>query len=199
MKKFLFVFSFILLPMCANAAYCLVMCGTNDTTQSFCNTKSNWCGSSSDTTIESVGVNPNSLSTRYCTPLYGAFGGTLSVNTYIVCYATPEECMYTNWTSQSGGKELLSGHSCREDHVNTAASGMANKWRCAKNYYCANCTGGIGYKTGSVATTITCTACPNSGLTSGPEMDSITDCYLPAGTFADTTGTYTRDNCPYQN
>ena len=199
MKKFIFVLSFILLPMCANAAYCLAPCNTNTTTQNFCNYKTGWCGSSSMQTIESVGVNPSSLSTLYCTPLFGNMQ-TPTSGTYIVCYASQEECYNpTTWTASTTGKEYISGKRCTSNGANLASYGPANRWRCTQNYYCANCTDGIGYKTGSAASTITCTACQDSGLTSGPEMDSITDCYLPAGTFTDTTGKYTRDKCPYQN
>lgn len=151
-------------------------------------------------TIESVGVNPSSLSTTYCTPLYGPFTTTLSNNTYIVCYATQEECYYKKWTSQSGGKELLSGIQCRADNANSVSYGAANRWRCAKNYYEAN---GKSIVTGSVASVITCTACPNngstSGLTDGPGKSSITSCYIPSGTYSETTGTYTTPDCYYQN
>ena len=194
MKKFLLFVVLMLSPTYLYAAYCLVPCNTNTTTQNFCNYESGWCGSSSNQTIESVGVKPSSLSTIYCTPLFGHMQ-TPTSGTYIVCYATQEECYNpTTWTASTTGKEYIQGQRCTSNGANTASYGSANIWRCAANYYATNTT--TGYKQGSAASTISCSACPGGGK-SNPASYSITQCCKNAVTGTDTTGTYNRPSCCY--
>ncbi len=196
MKKFLLFVVLMISPTYSYAAYCLAPCNTNTTTQNFCNYESGWCGSSSSQTIESVGVKPSSLSTRYCTPLFGNMQ-TPTSGTYIVCYATQEECYNpTTWTASTTGKEYIQGQRCTSNGANTASYGPANIWRCAANYYATNTT--TGYKQGSAASTISCSACPGGGK-SNPASYSITQCCKDAVTSTDTTGTYNRPSCCYTN
>ena len=195
MKKFLLFVVLMLSPTYSYAAYCLAPCNTNTTTQNFCNYKIDWCGSSSDVTIGSVGIEPSSISYHYCAPLNGTVI-TPTGSTYIVCYATSEECKTaaSNWTASSTGKEYLPGKRCTATGAAPSTYGSNNVWRCAANYYATNTT--TGYRQGSVANTISCSACPGDGK-SDPASYSITQCCKNAVTGTDTTGTYTRPSCCY--
>lgn len=56
---------------------------------------------------------------------------------------------------------------------------------------------------GKYASTSSCPSCPSyngiSGTTAGTGATSITECYIPAGTYSDSTGTYKiTENCYYK-
>ena len=176
--------------------YCLSTCGSNTASQNFCNTTYSWCQSDSYDLIYSItGKDPGDFNYTYCTPLWGPFT-TPTTTTYIVCYKTMDECKYNNWITSGTYKEYLTGHWCAAINQETRTQGNANRWRCAKNYYATNTT--TGYATGSSDSVITCSACPDGGLTDEPAQASIKSCYKPSGQYNTASGTFNATSkCSY--
>ena len=139
-------------------ALCGKTCGTNSSTQNFCNDPSLWCGSS----YVNVGGNDTYLN---CMPLQGDCR-TITTSTYIVCFQNESDCQNRNWTVSSSGREFSAGMKCSAVGAKTTVYGGYNMWRCGPGYYN---TKGTEFTAGSSSSSITCDLCPAGtfGATSG--------------------------------
>lgn len=121
--------------------------------------------------------------------------GTSCTYTRYDCAApcTTSNCVSdTSYSSYETGKEQQVYRSCSADK-STCEAYYAR--RCAAGYYGTGCG-----SPSPTPQTITCTKCPNGGI-SGTCASAITQCYIPSGTAGnDTSGNFEyAGNCNYSN
>lgn len=102
------------------------------------------------------------------------------------CECTCSNCTATSsWAAYRTGYEKYTGKGC-DCSGSTATCKTITDYRCAANYYGTTSNGTSG-----------CTPCPSSGK-SAAGSKYISGCYIPEGTYSDTTGKYAmKCDCPY--
>ncbi|MDR0726846.1 MAG: hypothetical protein LBF37_02165 [Rickettsiales bacterium] len=93
--------------------------------------------------------------------------------------------MTGSWTANGTGYQKLEYEECQNGTLTSV-----KQYRCAEGYYGSSSNGTSG-----------CTSCPTAtGATSvAGDNSAITQCYTPAGTGSDSTGSYSIiDKCYYQ-
>lgn len=106
------------------------------------------------------------------------------------CKCQCSNCTSTgNWTAKGTGYEQRVGKGC-DCSSGTATCNTTTFYRCAAGYYGTTSNGTSG-----------CTKCPSNGTTAGMSdagADELSDCYIPEGSYSDTTGKYVFNcDCKY--
>lgn len=102
------------------------------------------------------------------------------------CECKCSNCTETgNWVAKGTGYEQKTGKSC-SCSTGSAVCTTSTYYRCAAGYYGSPTNGTFG-----------CTPCPTPG-TSVAGTVQLAQCYIPKGTYSDSTGKYVFNcDCPY--
>lgn len=163
----------------------------------------------------------NTCKTPY-TLVKGDIAGDISCSLKTPLYKYTCQCVCSNctasgsWSAYGTGYQKYTGQGC-DCSGSTATCKTITDYRCASGYYgtatsgstgctvCpsnATCSGGNNstfkcnkgyYKNGSG-----CTQCASPATTKAAGSYDISECYIPEGTYSDTTGKYAMNcDCPY--
>lgn len=133
----------------------------------------------------------NTCKTPY-TLVKGDIAGDSSCSLRTPLYKYTCQCRCSNctasgsWSAYSTGYEKYTGQGC-DCSGSTATCKTITNYRCAKGYYGKTTNGTTG-----------CSPCAAPATTRSAGSEDISSCYIPEGTYSDTTGKYAMNcDCPY--